>query len=250
MSKLKTSWFSDRLQRDVTVCRWGEVGDPVLFFPTAAADAEECERFRMLDVLAPLLEAERIKLYSVDSVAGQVWLKDTNDSAAGARAQNLYDAFVINELVPAIRQDCSSEDIEIVATGPSIGAFNALAAVCRHPDVFRAAICMSGTYTLSKFLEGPVTHDYYESSPLHFVPELPEGPHLDQLRKRFVLLTHGDGRWEEPTQSWRVADVLGARAIPNRVDAWGEEFDHDWPTWREMLPKYLEELVPVVSGGA
>jgi esterase/lipase superfamily enzyme len=39
-----------------------------------------------------------------------------------------------------------------------------------------------------------------------------------------------------------MADVLGSRAIPNRVDAWGPEWDHDWPTWRAMLPRYLEEL--------
>jgi esterase/lipase superfamily enzyme len=29
--------------------------------------------------------------------------------------------------------------------------------------------------------------------------------------------------------------------VPNRVDLWGPDHDHDWPTWREMLPKYLAE---------
>ena len=83
-----------------------------------------------------------------------------------------------------------------------IGAYNAVAALCRHPDVFSHAICMSGTYDLQKFLQGPKTKDYYESSPLDFVPDLPEdGDHLAALRQRFVLLTHGDGRWEEPSQS-------------------------------------------------
>ena len=52
------------------------------------------------------------------------------------------------------------------------------------------------------------------------------------------------GRWEDPAESWRIADALGKRAIPNRVDEWGEEWDHDWPTWREMLPRYLDELLP------
>ena len=35
MSRLKTSWYSDRLEKEVTVVRWGEIGTPVLFFPTA-----------------------------------------------------------------------------------------------------------------------------------------------------------------------------------------------------------------------
>ena len=56
------------------------------------------------------------------------------------------------------------------------------------------------------------------------------------------LVAHGQGRWEEPAQSWRAAHVLGSKGIPNRVDPWGEEYDHDWPTWRSMLPHYLAEL--------
>jgi len=243
MSKLKTSWFSHRLGRDVDVVRWGEVGTPVLFFPTAAADAEECERFHMVSVLSDLLAAQRIKLYSVDSVAGQAWLSEDNSTSSAARIQDAFDAFVYHELVPAIRQDCGDDGIEIIATGPSIGAFNALAAVCRHPDVFSKAICMSGTYDLSKFLKGPSTPEYVRSSPLHFVPSMPEDEHMQRLRERFILITHGDGRWEEPAQSWRIAEVLGAKGIPNRVDAWGTDYAHDWPTWREMLPKYLDELL-------
>jgi esterase/lipase superfamily enzyme len=39
-----------------------------------------------------------------------------------------------------------------------------------------------------------------------------------------------------------MASVLGAKGVPNRVDAWGAEWRHDWVTWREMLPKYLSEF--------
>jgi S-formylglutathione hydrolase FrmB len=39
-----------------------------------------------------------------------------------------------------------------------------------------------------------------------------------------------------------MAAALGARGIPNRVDNWGPEWDHEWTTWRVMLPQYLDEL--------
>ena len=42
--------------------------------------------------------------------------------------------------------------------------------------------------------------------------------------------------------SWRLAAVMGEKGIPNRVDPWGPDYDHDWPTWRHMLPHYLGEL--------
>ena len=166
-------------------------------------------------------------------------LDKNNSTAAAANVQNRFDSAIYHEVVPAIRTDCQTDDIDIVVTGASIGAFNALAAICRHPDVFSKAICMSGTYDLGKFMDGQVTGDYYESSPLHFLHNMPEGDHLSKLRERFVLLAHGEGRWEDPAQSWRAAEALGAKGVPNRVDPWGDEYDHDWPTWREMLPQYL-----------
>jgi esterase/lipase superfamily enzyme len=134
-----------------------------------------------------------------------------------------------------------SPDIEIIAAGASIGAFNAVATVCRHPDAFRLAIAMSGTYDLSKYLEGRFIQDFYFASPLHFLPGL-EGPQLKKLRERQILLPSGEGDYEDIGESWRMASVLGAKGIPNRVDPWGTEYRHDWVTWREMLPKYLAEF--------
>lgn len=243
MSRESSSWHSPRLEREIQLVRWGEVGTPVLFFPTAAGDAEECERFLMVQALAPLLEAGRIKLYSVDSVAGMVWLEEDNSTEVGGRVQQRFDAAIYHEVVPAIRTDCGDDSVEVIAAGPSIGAFQAVAALCRHPDVFSHAICMSGTYDLTKkILKGRVTRDYYESSPLCFLPDVEDNAHLEALRNRFVLITHGTGRWEEPAQSWHLADTLGRQQIPNRVDEW-DDYDHDWPTWREMLPKYLDEIL-------
>ena len=56
------------------------------------------------------------------------------------------------------------------------------------------------------------------------------------------LLASGEGDWEDIGESWRMAEVLGAKGIPNRVDSWGPEYRHDWPTWHRMLPQYLREL--------
>jgi esterase/lipase superfamily enzyme len=235
---------SRHLDDEVQCVRWGSFGTPVLLFPTAGGDAEECERFKMLYVLRPLIEAGRIKIYSCDSVGGQALTK-RRDHPAGyfPRMQCRFDAFVYNDLVPWIRQDCRDPEIGIVTAGASIGAFNAVAAVCRHPDVFVRAIGMSGTYDISKWLEpADVNLDFYYSSPMHFLPKLGPSRQLDLLRTRTILLPTGEGDYEDPSESWRMAGVLGSRGIPNRVDPWGKDYRHDWGTWREMLPKYLAEL--------
>ena len=99
---------------------------------------------------------------------------------------------------------------------------------------------MSGTFDLSKYLHGRMNDDFYFSSPLHYLPGL-EGEQLDLLRTRMILLPSGEGEFEDIGESWRLAEVLGAKGVPNRVDPWGPEWRHDWVTWREMLPKYLDE---------
>ena len=235
-------WYSQRLGQEIRVARWGHFGTPVLIFPTAGGDYEEIERFKMIDVLGHLLEAGRIKVYSVDSLNGRTWMTSA-DSAYGAWFQNQFDAALRHEVVPAIRADCRSPHLEVITAGASIGAFNALALVCHHPDVFSKAICLSGTYDLSKWIQGELTTDFYYTSPLHYLPGLNGGEQLDRLRTRFVLLAHGTGSFEEPDQSWRVAQVLGDKGVPNRVDEWPGH-PHDWVTWRAMMPKYLDELVP------
>ncbi len=234
-------WHSDRIEQSVTMARWGTFGTPVLVFPTAGGDAEEIERFMMIDAVAWLLEAGRVKIYSVDSIAGRSWL-DGNDPRHSMWLQNQFDAFIAGEVVPAIRADCGDANIEIISAGASIGAYWALEVMARHPDLFRAAVCMSGKFDLSDRLEGHWSDDFYFSSPLHFLPNLSESPELDALRKRFVVLAYGGGRWESPDENWNMAEILGSKGIPNRVDVWGPEYDHDWPTWREMLPIYLDQL--------
>jgi esterase/lipase superfamily enzyme len=237
----KTRWRSDRMQREATLARWGHLGQPVLVFPTAGGDAEEIERFKVIHVLAPLIEAGRVKVYSCDSVAGQVWFHKEGSPEHRMWMMNQFHQYVRHEVVPAIRADCKDPDLLVWATGASIGAFHSVAAVCRFPHIFSRALAMSGTYNLMRFIEAKhYTDEYFVSSPLQFVPTL-DGVHLDVLQKRFILLASGDGRAENMGESWAMANVLGSKGIPNRVDPWGPEWHHDWPTWRAMLPKYLDE---------
>ena len=235
-------WVSPRLETRIRLARWGHWGTPVLVFPTAGGDAEEIERFLLVQALWPLIDGGRIKVYSCDSVAGQALLSGQHSAAYCAELQNRFDACVYHEVVPAIRADCGGRVRPVIAAGASIGAFNALAMLCRHPDAVSVAIGMSGTYDLVRFLGGPMPDSFYFASPLHFLPNLDEGPQLAALRKRFALMAFGGGRWEDPEESWRLAGVLGAKGVPNRVDPWGPQYDHDWPTWREMLPIYLDDL--------
>ena len=239
--KVTERWRSERMGRDITVVRWGHYGVPVLLFPTAGGDAEEVERHRLVGTLEPMIDAGRIKVYSCDSAAGQALQRDEGSPAHRMWLFNQYHQAVAEEVVPAIHADSAPQPV--VVAGASIGAFNAYAMICRYPHLFGAAICMSGTYHVEQFIGGDTTEDWYFSSPLQFLPGL-EGPALEALRRRFVVLASGSGRWEDVGESWAASEALGRKGVPNRVDDWGDRYDHDWPTWWEMLPLYLDDLVP------
>jgi esterase/lipase superfamily enzyme len=239
--KLFERWYSGRLQTDVSVVRWGHFGRPVIVFPTAGGDAEEIERNGLVDSVAWFLEQGRVKLYSCDSIAGAAMLRGDGSPRYRAALLNAFHDFVRSEMIPAIRVDCQSDDVTVVTTGASIGAFNALAMLCRYPDAVTQAVGLSGTYDLGRFIGGDGGEDLYFATPLHFLPGL-GGAQLDVLRTRFAILATGEGRWENAGESWHLAHALGAKGIPNRVDPWGPQYDHDWATWRQMLPRYLGEL--------
>ncbi|MEO7132223.1 MAG: alpha/beta hydrolase-fold protein [Dermatophilaceae bacterium] len=240
--KTTERWYSERLGQSITLARWGTYGKPVLLFPTAGGDAEEAERRKMIGFLRPLIDAGRAKVYSCDSVAGQAMAENIGTPEYRMAMFNAFHDAVAHEIVPAIHTDCGGP-IPVIVAGASIGAFNSLALLCRFPELFDAAVCMSGTYSVDRFIGGRVTDDLYFSSPLRFLPDL-DGPVLEMLRRRFVVLASGTGEWEDIDESWRVGDLLGSKGIPNRVDDWGPGYKHDWPTWWEMLPTYLDELLP------
>lgn len=245
-------WYSSRLGTEVSVARWGEVGVPFLIYPTAGGDFEEIERFLVIQTLAEPLEQGLIKIYSCDSVFGRALVKGEGTTSHRMSLAGRFFDFVGEELVPAIRSDCQVADgdpLEMMVGGASIGAFNALATVCRLPHVFTRALCMSGTYDLERFLKAKPDQAFAMASPLHYLPRL-EGPRLEALRKCFVLLASGEGKAEDIGESWRAAAVLGERGVPNRVDSWGKEWDHDWPLWRNMLHTYVAELAAMGAEAA
>jgi esterase/lipase superfamily enzyme len=234
-------WYSKRVESDVTVARWGHYGRPVIVFPTAGGDAEEIERMGLIDSVGGLIEAGRIKVYSCDSVAGYAMVRDQGSPRYRAALLDGFHHFIREEMIPAIWADCGTPGAAVITAGASIGAFNAVAALCRFPDVVSQAIGMSGTYDLARFVGPDAGEALFFATPLYFLPGV-NGHLLQQLQQRHAILASGEGRWENIGHSWQLAAVMGEKGIPNRVDPWGAEYDHDWPTWRHMLPHYLGEL--------
>jgi esterase/lipase superfamily enzyme len=241
-------WPSPSLGQEMPIVRYGDRGRPLLLFPTAAADFLENERFYLVKSVEPFLAEGRIQLFSIDSINRQAWMDHSLTVPEQARRQALYARYIEEEVVPYIRSACGNPGVRIGTSGASFGAFHAANTIFRRPDLCDTLIAMSGFYDLAPdYLKGYSDDNCYYNNPLWYLPGL-SGRDLDLLRHscRLVLVT-GQGAYEAPEASRRLAEVLRLKGIPHALDLWGDDVNHDWPWWRKMLPHHLDRLYPLFA---
>lgn len=220
---------------------YGHAGPPLLMFPTAAADYLEYERFLLVDAIKPLIEAGRLRAYSINSVNRYSLLNDQASPQLKAELLTRYDRYVTDEVLPLIRHETGGG--RPVTTGASLGAFLSANAYFRHPDLFRGMIAMSGSYDIRSYLRGYADDNVYFNNPADYLPNLNDDYYLPILRRAdAIYILSGQGAYEAPERSRDLSRILSSKGIPHTLDLWGHDVNHDWPWWRRMLPYYLDKI--------
>lgn len=234
------SWYSPSLNKNMEVAVYGHYGFALLLLPTAAADFLEYERFQLIDAISPQIEAGKVKVFSINSINAESWLNSHMHPRHKAIRHQQFNEYVYNEVVPFIR-NMTSQDTHIITTGASFGALHAANLFFRRPDLINGVIAMSGDYDLSSYTKGYHDQDVYFNSPMQYLPNLNDDYILSRIRSsRHIHIVTGSGDWEAPDASRRFSAVLHAKGIPHELDVWGTDIPHDWPSWRKMLPYYLD----------
>ena len=240
MKKETTSWFSPALNKDMPVAVYGDYGFALLLVPTAAADYLEYERFQLIDSLAPVIDSGKVKVFSVNSINNESWLNDNMAGEHKAIRHNQFNNYIFNEVIPFIKNN-TSEETPIYTCGASFGALHSMNLFLKRPDLINGVIAMSGVYDLVEYSKGFFDDQVYFNSPQHYIPNLQDEWYLSQIKSsHHIHLLSGSGDYEDPEASRRFSEVLSKHHINHTLDIWGKEWTHDWPTWRAMLPYYLE----------
>lgn len=233
---------SPALGRRVHLWAFGEMGRPLIVFPSNAGVAHEWQKGGMIEALSPLLAAGRIKVYCPETNVSQTYSGEGSVEARMAH-HKAYERFVLETLVPFIRRDCQSPDATMTATGCSMGAFYASLFTLKHPEVFERALCLSGRYRASSMFDRS-NEDLYFNDPLAFLPNL-SGPSLDRVRRR-AHLTVVVGRGAHEAGCIRETAEFGGwlkhKGIPHHLAFWGEDSRHDYTWWRRQARHYLGQL--------
>lgn len=240
MKRELTSWYSPALQKEMPIAAYGDYGFALLLVPTAAADYLEYERFQMMETLAPYINGGKVKVFSINSINNESWLNNEMAGAHKAIRQNQFNEYVLNEVIPFIKNN-TSVDTPIITCGASFGALHSMNLFLKRPDLINGVIAMSGVYDLTDYTKEYYDEQVYFNSPIHYIPNQNDHGFLEQIRKsRHIHILTGSGAYEDPNASRNFAAVLHNKGILCELDIWGEEWKHDWPTWRAMLPVYLE----------
>src|SRR4029450_4386737 len=99
MERRTTAWFSQNLNTEMPLVAYGHAGPPLLMFPTAAADYLEYERFYLVEAIKPLIEAGRLRAYSINSVNRYSLLNEQMPAPLKAELLTSYDRYLLCRLL-------------------------------------------------------------------------------------------------------------------------------------------------------
>jgi esterase/lipase superfamily enzyme len=235
-------WFSSRLGHDMTVLVYGHWGAPLLSFPTSGGDEWEYENQGMIAALGDLIEAGKVKWFSAGTISGEAFYNKGAHPFHRSYVQAMFDSYIREEVVPFIWDNCRTSGIPISTFGASLGAYQAVNTLLKHPDVIKRCFGLSGQYDMRSFMNGLYDDNFYFNNPVDYVPNLNDPWILNQLSTCDIHLATGHGPWENSGPTRRLAAILASKNIPHHLDDWREQGGHDWPFWKHQMREYIQRL--------
>lgn len=235
MDREYRKWWSPALGRDMEMLVFGAQGTPVLVLPTSMGRFYQWEDFGMVGHLGGRIDAGWLQLWCVDSVDAESFYAKDRAPRERASRHLAYERYLLEEVVPAIR--AASGDPFLVAAGASFGATHIAMLVTRHPGIVGKAVCLSGAYDVSRWLDGWSEGDGYFLDPLAFLPGLADDRYLGPLRGTEIVIATGDADPNVET-SKRLAALLQEKGVPADLHLW-DGWAHDWPFWKDMVDVFL-----------
>jgi len=245
-------YYSNILGRDMEIKRYGHAGRPVLFIPCQDGRFYDFENYHMTDTWSPWIEGGRCMVFSIDTIDLETWSNKDGDPYWRVRLYEDWLRFITDELAPFIRGIVNEKNgwdgyPGIIPFGCSLGATHAANLFFRWPDIFDGCLALSGIYSASYGFGGYWDEVVYRNSVADYIANLPERhPYIDKYNTKKAVICVGQGPWEMPDTTRRVAELCAQKGIGVWVDFWGEDCAHDWDWWYKQVnyfvPKLLEDF--------
>ncbi len=227
-------WVSSNLGRTMELLWFGEKGYPVILFPTSMGRFYQNEDFGLTGALADKVDAGFLQLVCVDSVDDESFYDTKIPPRARIRRHDDYDRYLRDEMLPFIESRTGGN---VVTLGASFGAYHAANLAGRYPGRVTKAICFSGLYDVSRYLDGYWDELVYFHTPAAYIANM-DAEWLEKLRQvEWVVAT---GEYDSLVRENRdFAALLGRQSQRVHAEFWPGVFGHDWPFWNEHVRRFL-----------
>ena len=236
----------DGVDGDFDVTLYGTAGRPVIVFPEGNSSCASWEDGGMVDALAGLIDAGRVRLFCVDSADGASWYAGFAPTDYRLASLGGYFDLVENELVQLVSDEAPGAGAPIVA-GAGIGALNATIAMLRRPNLYSGLLALSGTYDAAWVVGDAMSDGWRAFSPVDLARGLGDNPLLvEGLSGSQLAFVCGTGAGEEGGETQRTLQgELASAGVVATFEYWGADVDHSWGWWqeeaRQLLPCLVEE---------
>lgn len=241
--------YSPALGRDMELKVYGHGGRPVLFIPCQNGRFYDFENFHMTDAWSPWLESGQAMVFAIDTMDSETWSDKAGDPAWRIRRYEQWIAYITDEVVPFMRDMVNARNgwdgyPGVIAFGCSLGATHAANLFFRRPDLFDGLLALSGIYTASYGFDGYMDEVVYRNSPVDYLAGMPaDHPFIAEYNRHRGIICVGQGPWEIPETSRRMADICREKGIQVWVDFWGYDCAHDWDWWYKQVAYFVPKLL-------
>jgi len=242
-------WYSPELNRDMEMKVYGHAGRPVLFIPCQDGRFFDFENFKMTDTWAPWIERGEVMVFSIDTMDLETWSNKTGDPRWRIERHEQWMRYIVNEVAPFIQQMVNERNgwdgiPGIISFGCSLGATHAANLFFRYPEIFTGTLALSGIYNASYGWDGYMDQDVYNNSPVDYLAGMSwDHPYIEKYRNNRGIICVGQGAWEMPETTRRVAEIVAEKNMGVWVDFWGHDVAHDWDWWYKQVPYFVPHLL-------
>ena len=227
-------WHSPNLNMEMKTLVFGHAGHPLLLFPTSMGSYFENKDFKLIDAVKDFVNAGKVKIYCPDGIDKQSWYNKGVHPVERVQNHIWYDKFLLEELVPLAKHETGHH--KVITAGCSFGGYHAANFAFRHPWTVSHLFSMSGAFDISTQLDGFYNDEAYFNNPVDFVPN-----DMNQELWQMKIVLGTSDRDMCKVDNERLSAILTKKGINHWLDI-RQNADHDWPTWRQMLPDYLSKL--------
>ena len=241
--------YSPALNRDMECKVYGHAGRPVLFIPCQDGRFFDFENFNMAGTWSPWIESGQVMVFAIDTIDQETWSNKGGDPYWRIRRHESWISYIVYEMVPfmqAMAREYNGWDSDpgITTFGCSLGATHAANLFFRFPDKITGCLALSGIYTSEYGFGGYMDEVTYNNSPVHYLSNMPpHHPYIEKYNRNNGIICVGQGAWEVPDTTRRLAEIFWEKGITVWVDFWGYDCAHDWDWWHKQVVYFVPKLL-------